>query len=61
MCRGAGERGDCPCEDCEFSGDVEAVEVIGWVGFLVLFWCDESREIVSTHDTLPCTPFRVRR
>ena len=32
---GAGERGDGPCEDSEFSGDVEAVEVIGWVGFLV--------------------------
>lgn len=33
---GVGERGDGTCEDGEFPGDVEAVEVVGWMGFLVL-------------------------
>jgi hypothetical protein len=42
----AGEGGDGTGDDGEFPGDVEAVEVVGWMGFLVLLDLSQGGVIV---------------
>lgn len=55
---GGGAGGDGTREDGEFTGDVEAVEVVGWMRFLSCSQYTQSR-VVGRVGSL-CIPFRVR-
>jgi hypothetical protein len=55
-----GEGGDGACEDGEFPGDIEAIEVVGWVGFLVQNPGQGERITDKEYNIVLYTLFRAR-